>query len=232
MANFEGPDDFGDEVGKFASVSRMHARHAMLIDAHRHVISDANVLQLGAGDGSWCFAFAAAGASQVIGIEEDASLVERFSDYPDVGMRERIELRCAKPLKALVAEINAGRQYEVVALFDLLSNVADLYHLFYLIQQLQPNMIILDGLFVIADSPILELVSSDTPDGALDGQRRPRAVPSQCALDIIADALDYELEWVDWNSVPEDGRSGVPDYFTTKGRKRASCTMVPRGLAE
>ncbi|MDQ7069642.1 MAG: class I SAM-dependent methyltransferase [Rhodobacterales bacterium] len=116
MANFEGPDDIGDEVGKYTSVSRMHARHAMLIDAHRHVISNANVFQLGAGDGTWCFAFAAAGASQVIGIEEDAKLVERFSDYPDVGMRERIELRCAKPLKALVEEISVGRQYEVVAL--------------------------------------------------------------------------------------------------------------------
>lgn len=225
MADFEGS-------GKFDSVNRMHARHAMLVDAHRHVISDANVLQLGAGDGRWCFAFAAAGALQVVGIEEDAKLVERFSVYPDVGMRERIELRCANPIKELVAEIAAKRRYEVVALFDLLTDVADLYHLFDLIKQLNPHMIILDGLFVISDAPILELVSSDTPDGALDGKRRPRAVPSHCALDIIADALEFELEWIDWNAVPEGGRSGVPDYYTTKGQKRASCTMVPRALLE
>lgn len=232
MAEFEGPGESYEASNKSLAVGRMHARHAMLIDAHRHVISNANVLQLGAGDGRWCFAFAAAGALQVVGIEENAKLVDQFRQYPDVGMRERIELRCANPLQELVAEIKADRHYEVVALFDLLENVADLYHLFDLIQRLGPRMVILDGLFVISDAPILELVGSDTPDGALDGQRRPRAVPSQCALDIIADALDFELEWTDWSIVPEEGRKGIPDYFATKGKMRASCTLIPRTLLE
>jgi len=221
-----------DPNDKFVAVNRMHARHAMLIDSHRHIISNANVLHLGAQDGRWCYAFAAAGALQVVGVEEDPDLVEQFSRYPDVGMRERIDLRCANPIRELVAEINAERRYEVVALFDLLENVADLYHLFDLIRQLGPRIIILDGIFVISNTPILQLVNDDTPDGAMDGQRRPRAVPSHCALDILADALDYELEWTDWSQVPEEGRSGIRDYYTTKGQVRASCTMIPRSILE
>ncbi|PYC46737.1 class I SAM-dependent methyltransferase [Litorivita pollutaquae] len=211
-------------------VNRMHARHRLLLDAYRDVIVDSNVLHLGAEDGRWCYAFASAGAARVVGVEQNAEPVSKFSRHPDIGLRERIDLRCADPMKELAAEVQAERRYDVVAMFDLLENVADLFLLFSHIRALAPRLVILDGVFLISDDPVLRMVNHPVPSGEGEGPLRPRAVPGPRALQVIAEALDYELEWVDWTQVPENQRVGLSDYFVTDGQKRASCTMVPRGL--
>ena len=219
----EGPDN-----PAMMMVSRMHARHGVLLDAYRHVIADSTVLHLGAEDGRWCYAFASAGALQVVGVEKSAEQVSKFTRYPDIGLRERIDLRCADPMEELSAEVRAERRYDVVAMFDLLENVADLFLLFSYIRALGPRLVILDGVFLISEDPVLRIVSQPVPSGEGGGPLRPRAVPGPRALEIIAEALDFDLEWIDWTQVAEDGRIGLADYFATHGEKRASCTLIPR----
>ncbi|SLN19052.1 Methyltransferase domain protein [Roseovarius gaetbuli] len=135
----------GDGLTMMAN--RTQARHALLVDAFRHAIADSTVMLIGAEDGAWCYALAAAGGLQVVGIEKNADQVERFMRLPDVGLRERIDMRCADPLEELRSEVDAGRQYDVVILFDMLDSVTDLYELFGLLGELGPHLVIVDGLF-------------------------------------------------------------------------------------
>ena len=46
--------------------NRTQARHALLVDAFRHAIADSTVMLVGAEDGAWCYALAAAGAKNLI----------------------------------------------------------------------------------------------------------------------------------------------------------------------
>ena len=213
---------FGDwESHRMMMVNRMHARHAMLVDEFRHVIADSSVLHLGAEDGRWCYTFASAGALQVVGVEASQELVRRFERYPDVGLRERIELRCAEYLEEVEAEVTAGRRYDVVALFDVLEAVADPARLVAQVARLAPRLIILDGEFVITEEPVIRLV-------AVQGHAGLRNLPSPAAVETMAAQAGFDLDWLDWTRIPDDGRIGLSDYYRTQDRKRASAILTPR----
>ncbi|MGX0976114.1 hypothetical protein ACSSVY_001828 [Roseovarius sp. MBR-51] len=209
-------------------INRAQARHAMLIDAFRHAIADSTVMLVGAGDGAWCYALAAAGGLQVVGIETDAGLVERFGRLPDVGLRERIDLRCADPIEEIRSEVRAGRQYDVIILFDLLEHGADLHDLFGLIRELEPRLVVVDGWFVASEDPILWIERSRE---VLAGRARPTRVPSQGAAAMVAFDSGFDLDWIDWTVLDPDVRQGLEDYYATGPKLRASFTLTPEQTA-
>ncbi len=212
----------GDGLTMMAN--RTQARHALLVDAFRHAIADSTVMLIGAEDGAWCYALAAAGGLQVVGIEKNADQVERFMRLPDVGLRERIDMRCADPLEELRSEVEAGRQYDVVILFDMLDSVTDLYELFGLLGELGPHLVIVDGLFGQSEEPIFTI---ERPREALLGQGRPYLLPSRGAVAMVAYDMGFDLDWIDWNLLDDDVRLGLSDYYSEGPTLRASFTLMP-----
>lgn len=215
----------GDATGGF---NRAQARHALLVDAYRHAIADSTVMLVGAGDGAWCYALAAAGALQVVGIEAEAALVERFGRLPDVGLRERIDLRCADPVEEIRSEVRAGRQYDVVILLDLLELVADLHDLFGLIRELDPRLVVVDGRFVDTEEPILWI---DRTREAVAGRARPALVPGRGAVAMVAYDTGFDLDWIDWSQLDPEVRQGLEDYYVAGPGMRASFTLTPEHIA-
>jgi len=212
--------------GNVMMANRAQARHAMLVDGFRHVIADSAVLLLGAGDGRWCYSFAAAGALRVVGVEPQAELVAQFGRQPDLGLRERIELRCADPVGEAVGEAAAERRHDVIALMDVLEGRADLDDLFRALAQLAPKLVIGDGLFAVTQEPVL----------LLDGARRPmpghaglRLVPSRGAIALLARRSGFDIDWIDWRAIAGEARSGISDYYQAGAQCRASFTVIPRG---
>lgn len=197
----------GDKTG---GLNRAQARHALLVDAYRHAIADSTVMLVGAGNDTWCYALAAAGALQVVGIESDTALVERFGRLPDVGLRERIDLRCADPVEEIRSKVRAGRQYDVIIPFDLLEIVADLRDLFGLVRELAPRLVVVDGRFVDTEEPILWI----------DRTRE--------AVAMVAYATGFNL---DWSKLDPEVRQGVADYYVAGPGMRASFTLTPEHIA-
>ena len=210
-----------DKTGAF---NRAQARHALLVDGYRHAIAESTVMLIGAGDGAWCYALAAAGALQVVGIETDTALVERFCRLPDVGLRERIDLRCADPIEEIRSEVRAARQYDVIILFDLLEGVADLHDLFGLIRELDPRLVVVDGRFVDSEEPILWI---DRTREAVAGRARPALVPGRGAVAMVAYDTGFDLDWIDWSQLDPEVRQGLDDYYAKGPVLRASFTLTP-----
>ncbi len=210
-----------DKTGAF---NRAQARHALLVDGYRHAIADSTVMLIGADDGAWCYALAAAGALQVVGIETDATMVERFGRLPDVGLRERIDLRSADPVEEIRSEVRAGRQYDVIVLFDLLEKVADLHYLFELIRDLHPRLVVVDGRFVDTEDPVLWI---DRTREAVAGRARPALVPGRGAVAMVAYDTGFDLDWIDWSVLDPEVRIGLEDYYVTGLGMRASFTLTP-----
>lgn len=205
--------------------NRMQARHAMLVDAFRHAIADATILLLGAEDGRWCYSFAAAGALQVVGVESCGELVDRFARLPDIGLRERIDLRNADALAEMTAEAHAGRRYDVVVLFDVLEGAVPLHDWFSAIMALHPRLVIGDGLFATTDDPIMAL---EKPRRPVHGATATRLIPSHGAIAMASRDAGFDLDWIEWGRLHDDGRLGLSDYYQHGRKSRGSFTLMPK----
>lgn len=205
--------------------NRIQVRHAMLVDGFRHVIADSTVMLLGAEDGRWCYTFSAAGALQVVGVESSQDLVNRFLRLPDVGMRERINMRYGAPIEELYKEAEAGRTHDVVVLFDVIENVSDLYELFHHIAAVSPRLVVIDCLFAVTEEAVFVIERHRGP--VHGGLKQQRSIPSRGAIALAAEDTGFEVDWLDWQQIPEDSRMGLSDYYQSGAKRRFSLVLMP-----
>ena len=67
-----------------------------------------------------------------------------------------------------------------------------------------------------------------TPQFEGQQQKAIKGVPSFAAMDAIADALDFDTTWSDWEELPKGQRDGVADYYRETKMRRATCVLRPR----
>jgi hypothetical protein len=230
---------FGDlsRAGGFGAppevVRRLSKRHALVIDPFRAEIEGARVLDLGAHDGRWSYAFARAGAREVMGVEPRAALTAGLARFPDDAARARVTLVEGEAAPALEALGEAGERFDVVAVLGLLYHLMDHFRLLWLIRRLGPRLVIVDSDFSLARAPVIELVRERTEKplnavAQIGGQERAIAgLPSFAAMEAMADALDFRVDWVDPAPLAADP-DGVRDYFRARRMRRAVCGLRPR----
>ena len=72
------------------SVVRLNLRHRMIVEPLLPLFKGRSVLDIGARDGRWAYAFATAGATMVTALEEHSDLVRRFDNLPSDEAKSRI----------------------------------------------------------------------------------------------------------------------------------------------
>lgn len=218
-----------------APVPRMNKRFEALIDPFADEIKGARVLDLASHDGRWCYAFAGAGAASVVGIEGRQEMVDKFVDYPDAALKEKITLRVGDLYDGMEQAIKDGETYDVIGVFGILYHVMDHFRLFQLVRKLQPKLVIVDSEFMLRPAPMMMLKTERTSNvlnaiPQYDGQERAiKAVPSFKAMEKIAEALAFDCTWVDWEARAKDNRRGVSDYYREKDMRRGTCALRPLG---
>ncbi len=192
------------------------------------------MLDLAAHDGRWAYAFAASGAREVVGIEGRQALIDRFSGFPEGRPREKVTLKCGDIFEGLRAEIAAGERYDIVGVLGILYHVMDHFLLFRLIRQLEPRLVIVDSEFVMAPNAVIRVMPEET-DNELNAipnaegfARTLIGVPSHKAMELMADVLGYDCEWLDWDVIPPGRRGSLPDYYRDRFKRRGTCLMRPR----
>lgn len=219
----EGSDAVEETLRQRAN--RRQARYGMMFDCFRHVITDSSVLYLGAGNGKWCADLAQAGALQVVGVEAQREMIDKFDDLPAIGARERVELRHAAPLDYLQTAADMGKRFELVVLMDVLRDVSDLHGIFADIATLRPRMVMGDGVVANSEEPVLRL----EPRRATGGTARPpHMIPSRGAISQAATAAGFEVDWTDWTQLPPVLREGLSDYYRDGPVARASFTLIDK----
>lgn len=219
----EGSDAVEETLRQRAN--RRQARYGMMFDCFRHVITDSSVLYLGAGDGKWCADLAQAGALQVVGVEAQREMIDKFDNLPAIGARERVELRHAAPLDYLQTAADMGKRFELVVLMDVLRDVSDLHGIFADIATLRPRMVMGDGVVANSEEPVLRL----EPRRATGGTARPpHMIPSRGAISQAATAAGFEVDWTDWTQLPPVLREGLSDYYRDGPVARASFTLIDK----
>ncbi|OYX45377.1 MAG: hypothetical protein B7Z02_02110 [Rhodobacterales bacterium 32-67-9] len=230
--------DFLTAIDRYAedarSVARLNERYRMLIRPLRAEIEGARVLDLAAHDGRWAYAFAASGAREVVGIEGRQVLIDRFAGFPAGRPRDKVTLKCNDIFEGLRAEVAAGQRYDIVGVLGILYHVMDHFQLFRLIRKLGPRLVIVDSEFVIGPNAVIRVMREET-DNDLNAipnhegfARTLIGVPSRKAMELMAEVLGYDCDWLDWNTVPPDRRGPLPDYYREKFKRRGTCLLRPR----
>jgi len=170
-------------------------------------------------------------------VEARAEAIARFAAFPDPGLRARVQLRHADLFAELQAMTERGERFDVVALFGIFYHVMDHFRLLALIRSLGPRLVIVDSEFLQRPGAVIGLVRerTDKPLNAaaqLPGQGRAViGIPSFPAMEMMADALGWSCDWVDWGALREADRAGVEDYFRPRGKRRATCALRPATAA-
>ncbi|MFO7857144.1 MAG: class I SAM-dependent methyltransferase [Paracoccaceae bacterium] len=222
-----------ERAGAPDAVNRMNLRHEALIAPHAGLIRDARVLDLASHDGRWPYAFAGAGAREVVGVEARPELAAEFESYPDADLKARVEMRVNDLYAELEVMAEAGERFDVVGVFGIFYHVMDHYRMLRLIRRLGPKLVVVDSEFVLRPGPVVLLLYED-PEKQLntirlaEGQTRtPKGVPSLKAMEMMAESLAWSVDWFDWDGVPEARRSGVADYYRGERMRRATCALRP-----
>ena len=215
------------------TVRRLSRRHRLVVEPFLDEIRGARVLDLGAHDGRWCHAFAQAGAREVVGVEPRAAAIGGFARFPEGEAKARVTLVEGEAIPALETFGAAGERFDVVAVLGLFYHLMEHFRLLWLVRQLRPRLVIVDSEFSLARAPVIEMVRerTDKPLNAvaqIAGQARAIAGrPSFAAMEAMAEALDYRVDWIDpapLEATPE----GVRDYFRARKMRRAVCSLRPR----
>jgi Methyltransferase domain len=230
--------DFLNDIAPYAedhpSVQRLNTRHRMIVEPLAGQIAGKSVLDLAAHDGRWCHAFAAAGAQAVAGIEGRAELVARYEDYPHPEVKARVRLQVGDIFDGMEAETAAGRTYDVVGVLGIFYHIMDHFRLLKLVRGLRPGLVIVDGEFALRPGPVIVMARErvDNPLNAIAqvaGQDRTViGIPSFAAMEVMADVLGLDLEWLDWDVLPQRDRAHVGDYYRPQDKRRATCLLRPR----
>lgn len=238
MSDSPGFFDFLQSVPPYSDnpdgTMRLNKRHRMLIEPHVKDLAGARVLDLGAHDGRWSYALAAAGAREVVGIEARSELIARFAEFPDSEFKKRVDLRLGDVFEALESFVSDGEEFDVVAVYGLFYHIMDHFRMLQLIRLLGAKLVLVDSEFMRAQNPMIQLVFERTfrdinAAPQIEGQERAIVgVPSFRAMKAMAEALDFELTWTRVRDVLGEDRKGVQDYYRQTDMQRSACTLVAK----
>lgn len=217
------------------AVRRLNLRHSFIIGPFAKDIQGARVLDLASHDGRWPYAFAGAGAKEVVGIEGRAELVNQFADYPETPFKQNVHLNVGDIYEFLRLLVSRNERFDVVGVLGIFYHIMDHYGLLTLIHRLGPKLIIVDSEFMTAPWAHIAVNSENTAKelnstAHFESQSMaPVGIPSRSALEKMATSLNYKTDWLDWDSVPKGERKGVrEDYYREGPKRRFTCSLRPQ----
>jgi len=189
------------ETGQTGIRPRMlNARFHALIENNKEIIKNSTILDLASHDGRWSFAAIKNGAKKVYGIEGKKELVQKgIENMKKYGISEE---RYHFGVGDIFEEIKkiSPNEIDVVFCFGIFYHVSNHMQLLKEIKKLQPKYLILDTEIAKSKSPIIRLRKEPyyTPDSTISFEKFIAGRPSQSALNMMLNALDFKITYYDW----------------------------------
>lgn len=234
MGIFDFLDTLSGYENQAQPAMRMNKRHDLLIKPHLEAIAGARVLDLGAHDGRWAYAFAAAGAAEVVAVEPRAALTARYASFPDAPFKDRVTFRHADLFDAMEDAIASEERFDVIAVFGLLYHIMDHIRVFRLLHALAPKLVLIDSEFMLRENPMIQLAKERTDKDlnaypAYPGQEiAVIGTPSMRALEAMAESFAFQTVWLKAETLFDTNRVGMQDYFREGIKRRGACRLTPK----
>ncbi len=226
--------DFLKSLGYSASeVQRMNLRWNHIIKPFEQEIAGARLLDLAAHDGRWSYAFAGAGAKEVVAIEGRQELVEKFRSFPDSLFKNAVKISVGDLFPFCRDAVAKGEQFDVIAILGIFYHIMSHYDLLVLASRMKPRLIIVDSTFLDVPHHVIR-VQQEPTKGARNaiphfvGQlAAPVGIVSLPALHRMAATIGYSVKQVLWTDVPDEMKAPVKDYFRPEKNRRFTVELRP-----
>jgi SAM-dependent methyltransferase len=213
---------------------RLNIRYRRIIDPIRPEIEGARILDLGSHNGRWPYAYAEAGAAEVLGIEGRAESLAKFARFPEAPFKSRVKLICGDFIPEMDRLIAEGRTFDIISCLGVFYHTMQHYRMLLQFMALRPKLIILDSSFSPAKKPLMEIglerIERDVASIAqAQGQAKvPVGYISIAALRVMAiKSLGLSMERVPWRLQPGEDQSLVSGYFPGQKVIRATFHLRP-----
>ena len=203
----------------------LNARFDALIENNKGIIENATILDLANHDGRWSLAALKNGAKKVYGIEGKKVLVEKGLE--NMKKYEIPEDKYNFVVGDVFEEIEKipTNEIDIVFCFGLFYHVSNHMELLTKIKKLQPKYLILDTEITKSKLPIVRFRKEPyfTPDSTISFEKFIAGRPSQSALNMMLNALDFKITYYDWNKNIQDWK-GLEIYSSE------NTILLKRGL--
>ncbi len=182
--------------------SRFHA----LIENNKKIIENSTILDLANHDGRWSLAALKNGAKKVYGIEGKKILVEKgIENMKKYKIPENKYNFVVGDIFKEIEKIPA-KEIDIVFCFGIFYHVSNHMDLLTKIKKLNPKYLILDTEITKSKSPIVRFRKEPyyTPDSTISFKKFIAGRPSQSALNMMLEALDFKVSYYDWKKNVEN----------------------------
>jgi hypothetical protein len=197
--------------GSDMELHRLNARYTALIHSNRHLIKDAQVLDLASHDGRFSFAALQNDAKHVVGIEHKPRLAR--SAQENMRFYDVLPSRYEFIVGDVFDVMKTLGPFDVVFCFGLLYHIMNPLDLLSMIAELEPRWLIIDSSISVAEGAVIEL--HDAAPGAGEVGYPPPAgcqlegYPSKAGLEAMLSSLGWTFEYFDWR------QSGLTEQDST-----------------
>ena len=224
--------NFFDEYSSFYKTGQtgtkpkmLNARFHSLIENNREIIENATILDLANHDGRWSLAALKNGAKKVYGIEGKKELVEKGLE--NMKKYEIPEDKYNFVVGDIFEEIKKipSREIDVVFCFGIFYHVSNHMELLKEIKKLQPKYLILDTEINKSKLPIVRFRKEPyyTPDSTISFEKFIAGRPSQSALNMMLNALDFKVAYYNWYG-------NIQDWQDLEIYSSKNSILVKRGI--
>tara|TARA_B100000929_G_scaffold97620_2_gene76667 strand:- start:1717 stop:2529 length:813 start_codon:yes stop_codon:yes gene_type:complete len=230
--------NFFDEYSSFYKTGQtgtkpkmLNARFLALIENNKEIIENATILDLANHDGRWSLAALKNGAKKVYGIEGKKELVQKgLENMKKYGIPEDKYNFVVGDIFEEIKKI-PSREIDVVFCFGIFYHVSNHMELLKEIKKLQPKYLILDTEINKSKSPIVRFRKEPyyTPDSTISFEKFIAGRPSQSALNMMLDALDFKITYYNWKKNIQDW-NGLEIYSSENSILLKRCIMYGLSL--
>jgi len=226
-------DFLGDKGYEPKELMRLNLRWDHIIKPFIPEIQGARVLDLASHDGRWPYAFAAAGAREVIAVEGRPEVVAEFDKFPDDEAKRKVNLSSGDLFAFCRDLVAKGEKFDVIGILGVFYHIMDHNSLLTMCRELGAKLVIIDSSFLNVPDPIIfvkaEPVKRDlNAIAAYEGQTQAiYGIVSFPALNRMAKLLGYSVEKVSWEDVDQQYRVPgiVKGYFKHQGKGRYTVAL-------
>jgi hypothetical protein len=215
-------------------ISRLNMRYRHIVEPLKAEIAGAEVLDLGSHDGRWPYAIAAAGARSVLGIEGRAALIKEFGNFPDTPYKGRVNLVEGDFVQKMDELVAQGKKFDLIFCLGVYYHTMHHYRMIVQMAAFRPRAIVIDSVLSTSPDRIIRLARNRTDENLnalaeAEGQSWvPVGLPSQSAIEFMAESVGYQAKVVPWKLTPEERRgAGIADYFRAGQKRRYTLVLRP-----
>ena len=193
----------------------------MIVTRNAALFRGKRVLDLASHDGRWSWAALNAGATHVTGVEGRNELVDKsHSNFEQLSLRRNCyEFICADVFDFLTNAAGKAQKWDTVLCLGLFYHVMDHYRLLKLMTDTTSDGLIMDTGLVDSSKPFIRLINEDNENylhalPSLKGQQvEVVGYPSRAALQMMANSLGWNIEFLKWRKRDFTDLSCLDDYF-------------------